>query len=555
MTDRSMLAAMDVMRSNASSAYFTDADLFVLLILKQVQLAATHGNSSFAANAYELYGMMLCGGFWDCDTGYGFGRLGFEVLERHPAANLAGKMAMIWGTFVAPWKDPARACAEGLLERWRGAVDGGDLEYAAYMVLQSLNLAILSGMPLGEVLGRFHDYSGWLHDTSQLMSIDLFDSWMQCAANLADPERVIPALRGERFDLEARLPGYVEADDRMPIAYASVAEGLLAYFLGDRRRALASLERAIAHEDRLFSSLLIPAIHFYHALLLLSPERGRPDRRARRLVARSIRRMRRWARFNPGTFAHKLALLEAERARVGGDVRAAGPKYRQAIEGARERGFVHDEAVACELYARFWLAQGEPDAARLFLARARQACRLWGAAAKVRELEAAHADLFARIDEAAVVEASVTTTSTRSTSTTTTHRAAAELDLATVLKASQALAGQSSLAPLLEELISIVLENAGADRGMILLRKDGELFVRPRERSADPEPCSSGRPSRSRPVASRRCRSRSSSSSRAPARSPSSTTDRPTRASAATRTSSRGGRGRSSAPRSCTRAT
>ena len=72
--------------------------------------------------------------------------------------------------------------------------------------------------------------------------------------------------------------------------------------------------------------------------------------------------------------------------RTGAGCRAACTKH--AIRSARENGFVHNEALAHELAARFYARRGFERIARAYLRDARDGYRQWGADGKVRQLEA-----------------------------------------------------------------------------------------------------------------------------------------------------------------------
>ena len=52
-----------------------------------------------------------------------------------------------------------------------------------------------------------------------------------------------------------------------------------------------------------------------------------------------------------------------------------------------------------------------------------------------------------------------------------------KLDLASVQKASQTISGEIHLSKLLEKLMNIVIANAGAQNGFLLLNEEDGLFV------------------------------------------------------------------------------
>ena len=147
--------------------------------------------------------------------------------------------------------------------------------------------------------------------------------------------------------------------------------------------------------------------------------------------------------------------------------------FDQAVRRARENDYIYDVAMANEMAARLYLAENRISIARSYLAEARYAYLRWGAAAKVQDLEENYPDLMS--ETAAPGQPSFLSGLTEVT--TTSSDAAEALDLASVLKATQVLSGEIVLDRLLEKLLSVTMENAGAQRGLLVLENNGQLFV------------------------------------------------------------------------------
>lgn len=135
--------------------------------------------------------------------------------------------------------------------------------------------------------------------------------------------------------------------------------------------------------------------------------------------------------------------------------------YERAIVTARANGFVHNEAIANELAARFYAARGFPMIANAYLREARSCYLRWGADGKVRHLESLHP--FLREPESARAAAATIAASIE------------HLDLATVVKVSQAVSGEMVLEKLIDALMRLAIEHAGAERGLLLLSRGNDL--------------------------------------------------------------------------------
>ena len=102
------------------------------------------------------------------------------------------------------------------------------------------------------------------------------------------------------------------------------------------------------------------------------------------------------ARSAPPNYLHKYHLVEAERMRVlEGEPDTIMHHYDQAIALARENEFIHEEALADELAARYLLNQGQNDAARSYLRSALEKYEAWGAKRKVAHLKSRYPGLIA----------------------------------------------------------------------------------------------------------------------------------------------------------------
>src|SRR5208337_1122608 len=165
----------------------------------------------------------------------------------------------------------------------------------------------------------------------------------------------------------------------------------------------------------------------------------------------------------PENFENRAALVGAEIARLEGREIDAERLYEQAIRSARANGFVHHEALAYELAARFYAARGLEEIARLYMGNARHGYLRWGADAKVRQLD----ETYPYLRDREPLRDSAGTIGT----------AVEQLDLATVIKVSQAVSGEIVLDRLIDTLMRTAIEQAGAERGLLILPRGTEQRV------------------------------------------------------------------------------
>jgi transcriptional regulator with GAF, ATPase, and Fis domain len=210
---------------------------------------------------------------------------------------------------------------------------------------------------------------------------------------------------------------------------------------------------------------------FYHALVLT----GQADSRSgtlklsvdveAKLNALSAR-LRHWADNAPENFRAQSLIVSAEIARVRGSDAEALDLFGSALDVATRQECPRELALADELLARFWNQRGDPTVASLFLRAAFDRYVKWGAMAKARQLEEKYPHLLTFVFPGESKDTALADNRLDAT---------IPLDFATLTKAAHAIAVEIEFDALLKTLIQISIENAGAQRGIFLQERDGEL--------------------------------------------------------------------------------
>src|SRR4029077_15107866 len=206
--------------------------------------------------------------------------------------------------------------------------------------------------------------------------------------------------------------------------------------------------------------------HFYGALSRAACcDSAFPDRHRQHFEALAAhqRQLEIWAENCPENFKNRPTLKSAELARTQGCELDAQHLYEQAIRSSNANGFVQNEALANELAARFYMARGFEKIAYAYLRDARYNYVRWGAAGKVRQLDEFYPQLKA--DEQAAIP------------TSTIRTPIEHLDFAALIKVLQTLSREIVLEKLIDTLMRTVIEQAGAERGLLILSRDAELRI------------------------------------------------------------------------------
>ncbi|MCL1473877.1 trifunctional serine/threonine-protein kinase/ATP-binding protein/sensor histidine kinase [Argonema antarcticum] len=472
MTDSDKLAAMRILKTVAAPAFIANPAIGLLVILTMVRLSIKYGNSPIAAFAYVFYGMILCGAMGDIESGYKFGQLALNLLERFNANSLKAKVISMLNGYIIPWKNHARETIEPLPEAIQSGLETGDIEYAGYSATTYCLAVFWTGEHLEIVDRTYGQYISLMQKLKQEFLIFYKKIWRQAVLNLQGLSSDKCLLIGESFNEAEMLPSLIDAKNYTSLFAVYLAKLMLFYLFKDYSQAVESGELAAKYVQSAGGMMLPAEYNFYYSLALLAryPHASKKEQRqALKQVGLHQKKMKKWAFHAPYNFEHKYLLVEAEKARVlGKDVKATD-YYEKAIAKAKAQGYIQEEALANELAAEFNFCLGREKIAQTYLTEAYYGYIRWGAESKVKDLSARYPDIFDRLLARENPDIDVTRTTTY-----TTGGNATALDLATVMKASQAISSEIVLDQLLDKLMQIAIENAGARKGILFLRSQAD---------------------------------------------------------------------------------
>jgi PAS domain S-box-containing protein len=463
MTDPEMHAAMRVLAFLTGPALYTDINLYHLHFCKMVNLSLRYGICDASTFGYAGFGVMLCQPFQRYAEGYRFGKLACDLVEKHGFAAYRAKVYLSM-EMAALWTQPIETGIALIRAAFRAGAESGDLPFASYGCMHLVTDLLIQGTHLDDVWRESEACLDFVRKAKYLDAADGILGNQQLIRNLRGQTATFSTFSDGTFDeenFEAQL-----TDDRMTIMIGRywILKVQARFMSGDYRAGLAAAERAKKvhwSSEAFFYSL---DYYYYTALAVAALyENASADEQQewRELLTAHAEQLREWAETYPPTFADKHALVAAEIARI--EVRDADAMrlYEQAIRSAREHDFVQNEGLAHEVAARFYAARGFETIANAYLRNARSCYLRWGADGKVRQLDRLYPHLAAEGHRPTAAIGSPIQ----------------QLDVASIVKASQAVSSEIELPKLIERLMTIALENAGADRGLLILAVEDDYLV------------------------------------------------------------------------------
>lgn len=459
MEDVEKIETLKIISSLLHGVYFVAPQYFPLIAATCVELSVKFGNAPHSIPGYAVYGLVLCAMVNDFEKGYLFGLLATNLLEKTGLREFTAQTTVIFYNLIAHWRQHLNTGIPFLKSAHMTGLETGDIPYAVDCVHGYCYYSFFAGKHLDFLCSELDYYESKLtklHQDNSLHYI-LLQIYHQSFENLISKECEQELLFGEKFN-----EGQMDVNDLQTrgmtalfVFYAFKSFlGLLFERFGNVLEYISKANENLAGAT---STYHIPFFKFTETISLLGLIQNEKDPPYEEFIGR-IRDNRDafavWADLAPMNHEHNLVLIDAELARVKGDVVVSIELYDRAIRLAGQNGFIYHEAIANERAAMFWTMLKNEKIAQLYLNEAYRCYKVWGAKAKVKVLENKHAGLLA-VERFKVVN----------------------FDESTLLKVSQALSVEIRLPELLKKLMNLALEYAGAERGFLILNRNGDLFI------------------------------------------------------------------------------
>ncbi len=484
MVDKIKLATIPILIKLIFALYTVSLPLYIDVKLTLVSLCLEYGNPPQASTIYNGYGLILCNVMGKIEEGYQFGQLAIRLLGKNNNSELETDnvdVSSVFYSYIWCWKNQfnSKVAYEQLLDVLQQAIDSENNDYVCATFVPYCLSKFLGGCDLEEVT---QDYEKYII-LAKKINRDPFVRFLKLYKNLARNLRNILYFQGcllidnaendQNIEYEF-IKENINNNQGWLLFFFYFGKTFNFYFSKSYLQSLVSSKCAEKYLPIVGATIACNAQHnFYFSLsaLALYPH-SNPEQREELLkqVETNQIKMKNWARHCPENFQNKYDLIEAEKARVLGQNWRSQELYDQAIQGAKKYEFIHEEALAYERTAEFYLALNREEIGQLYLKNAHHCYTRWGAKAKVQALEKEYPQFLMGTTNRKEVSSIKTTESTGGTNPQA-------LDLLTITKASEVLTSEIKLDKLLAKLMKTVIENGGAQRGFLLLEKDNQWFI------------------------------------------------------------------------------
>lgn len=463
MTNPEVISALRILQDTANAAYFAAPDLLPLVVFKALNLVLKNGMAEESAFGFTSYGFILSGVLGKYKVGFKYGELANKLLEdskEHEDKYLVARF--LHSIFTRHWIEPTYDIVDVMEWSYQKGIELGNFEYSAYGAGSWAHLSFYLGRDLEHMDKKIGEFMDSVEQMNQPTTVPRIGMYRQAIQNLMGKSIEPWIIKGEVYNEEEMIPNHIKDDIGIVCHNIYFLKAFMAYLFEKTDLALTSINESEKYTEAATASYFIPLADYLKALILMQ---GADAASNMSKVGKLMKKVKKYAELQPENFKHRYTILCAEKARVDGKIARARILYEDAVFLARKGQNLMDEAIAWELGGKFYITLERTGPAGIFIRQAFDLYKKWGATAKTREMEIAY-DKYLDLSQSAIADGSSSNIVT-----------AEQIDFLSLVKTLQTLSTEIELSRLLEKIMGIVIENAGAERGLLIIEEGGDWEI------------------------------------------------------------------------------
>jgi histidine kinase len=467
-SEKEILNSIEILINIYSAAFFTEPTLSTIIILKVLELTLLYGNSPYSSFSFVNFAT-LSSNLGDYNLGYEYGMLSLKLNEQYGNPEMKGKLIQILTGFVLHWKIPLSKTISLHEEGFHLAKDSGDNLYSAYLGwFLSANQDAM-GLPLSQIFEIAQKYMSYAKSINYIDPEITIQIIVQKAKYLMG-ETPDGTLEDHTFSEKEFLEKCSKSRMKVHLIFYNYTKARISFLMGKYQDAVNYLSEARKGDEFIIGMEFSAEIQFYQCISISSLVKSETIDWKDELFIKNTNNFKKWSDSCPENFSEKYYLILAEKNRIYGKIKESIYFYNMSIETAIKNNFIQNAGIASELTAKFFLEISVRDLAIFFINKSFYYFNIWGAKLKLRDIEIKYGNLI----DTNKIESKQILTSSRNPSRIT---KISSIDLQTIQKTTQALSGEIKLEGLLEKLIFLATENAGANRALLFLYENENLMV------------------------------------------------------------------------------
>ncbi len=471
MSEQRFLSSVRILSQTGLAAMVFNKNLYALILLRRVHLTLKYGVNPDSAFAYVSYGVFLINALGDVNGGIRFGDLAMDLLEDPYFGSSKCRVMTTYNYLIRHWKEHLKKAITSCLEAYHIGRETGDHVFSAASLVIYDGYCYILGKDLKEIWNEIAEHNKaieQLHQKGFFQGQSLY--YLSMTAMLDQTTDYVKRIDNV-FDEEKIVLNYIEKNNYPGLSFFYTYRAVTYYFVDENKKALKDIEQAEKYLKEVKGQYMSWYLTYLDALvrLALYPEVSRYQKKIyMKRVKKNQKKIRKWAKFAPMNNLPWLSLIDAEKEQVLGNYHQARKLYDIAVEQSRKYEYASVELMALMKAGKFCLAEGKNGPAKEYISEAYTVAIKNDNISCKDFLQRSYPDQFLSTNRMLpdMPESSIAL-----------EKGVNAFDLLTVMKVSQALSGEITLEKLLTRLIKIILENAGAEKAVILLKNDDGLYI------------------------------------------------------------------------------
>lgn len=476
--DENLKAVMKILSDIIPIVFNAAPSHLPLVVCKMIEISVCDGLSSHTPFAFSLYALLLCGVLGDLNKGTEFGDLAIKLVDQLGATEEIAKTYNMVGLHVMHFKDHLNRVTRTLEMAYLKGLETGDHLFAGFAGHGYCLNYYLAGNELNRTRKVFENYTHSLENIKQGTQTTFQNAYNQAIVNLIEDVEQPWIFNGPVFDESQELPEIEKRGHKTALLVSYFNKMYIAYLFGAYQEAYEYARKMEENLDAGVGLILIPNYYAFDSLIRLQLLEAETDEEVVNeyldIIQKNQNELLVWCALGKENYEHRYLMVEGERFAYEGKYSEARLSYEEALDNVKTAGYQNEEALYRERIAEFYKKHNKLELYEHYLMSSYIAYRHWGANNKAKQLRVALDQVGSQIR----TEDSIITVQESST----TRDFNVEMDLASILKASQTIAEEIVYINLFERLLEILIENAGAERAMILnYLENGEIFYARKE--------------------------------------------------------------------------
>ncbi len=473
MKDREKLLALAILSNIGTAAYYINPDQFAVFVFTSVNISLKYGNCRHSAFSYMAFGSILSTAFGRQEEAYRLGLMSMRLNEKFEAVNYRCKTNFSFAYFIQGWVKHIKENYQYFNDGYKYGIESGDHIFAGHCVNNLFFHKIIAGYNLDEAYVEYFRRSSFLKGIKDIFLLNTYIENESFYLSLKGRTEALESVSDNIYNEITREAEIIANANSMELFMYYLNKIKINFFYGRNLTAYTISQKMLPILKIPVGSLHIPEFHFYQSLIILSIMESlnkSEKKQAMKLFRKNIKYFKKLSEKNEITFLHKYCFFLGEYSIIKKRHLKAITYIHRAINLAKESGFTQDAAIfnmrTGEYYKRF----GQPDLGDYHLIRAHKFFRRWGADGVCAYLLEKYPHLADKKIDIAVKDKPESAIGSIGNGNDL-------LDISTVIKASQAISGEIRIEKLLETLMNIMMENAGAQKGAIIFEWEHSLFI------------------------------------------------------------------------------